>query len=184
MTKSTKRKPGTAKPDPVYAAIEAHRASEKKWMAVASDLDRKESSARKKIGPRPYKSVLWRTYGVDESDIKEKRDLYLEQRLASPRVIKAEYLDVLERCRKRARLDDIWIRRAGVAKLRKRLDRDLAEETAVADRLSRTKPTTLAGVAALIEYASSDFEHSTPMDWQCQALATATAVLKAMKDRR
>jgi hypothetical protein len=184
MKTITERTAGTAKRDPIYAAIAAHRASEKKWMAVASDLDRKESSAwralgssgpntaiswsaRKKIGPRPYKSVLWRTYGVDESDIKEKRDLYLEQR-----------------CRNQARLDDIWIRRAGVGKLRKRLDRDLAEETIVADRLSRTKPTTLAGVAALIEYASSDFEHSTPMDWQCQALATAAAVLKAKKEPR
>jgi hypothetical protein len=124
------------------------------------------------------------TYAVDESDIKEKRDLYLEQCVASPRVIRAEYLDVLEQCRKQARLDDIWIRRAGVAKLRRRLDEGLAEEDAAANRLSRVKPTTLAGVAALIEYVSSDFKYSCPLDWQRQALATATAALKAMNERR
>jgi hypothetical protein len=173
-----------SKADPVYAAIEAHKASEKKWMAVSSIIDRKEHAARKKLGSRPFKSVLWRNYGVDLSDIKEKRDLYREQRVASPRVIKAEYLDTLERCRKQARKDDVWLRRAGVIKLRERLERGIAEEEAIADRLAQVKPTTPAGAAALIEYVSSDFAHSCAMDWQIQALTTIAKVLQVMEKRQ
>jgi hypothetical protein len=171
------------KVDPIFAAIAVHKASVKKWLAIATLVDRKEAATRKKIGPRPHKSVLWRTYGVDLDDIKEKRDLFLEQRLASPRVIKAEYLDMLERCREQARKDDVWLRRAGVARLHDQLDRGIAEEVAIANRLSRVKPTTLAGAAALIEYVSSDFKHSCPVDWEMRALATVTTMLKAMEGR-
>jgi hypothetical protein len=170
--------------DPIFAAIEAHKASEKKWQAIATLLDRKEFSAKKKIGPDPHRSVLWRNYGVDEDDIKEKRDLYLEQRVASPRVIKAEYLDVLERCREQSRKADRWARRAGVLKLREQVKRGVDEDYALATRLSRVKPTTLAGAAALIEYIASDFEHSCPIDWQIRALATATSALRTMERRR
>jgi hypothetical protein len=58
-----------------------------------------------------------------------------------------------------------------------------AEECANAFRLSRVKPTTLAGAAALIEYVNADFKHSSPMDWQITALATAGAALKVMEAR-
>jgi hypothetical protein len=63
------------------------------------------------------------------------------------------------------------------------LDEGLAEESAAANRLSRVKPTTLAGAVALIEYVTLDLEDSYPTDWQLQALATATAALKTMEAR-
>jgi hypothetical protein len=169
------------KTDPIVAAIEAHKAAEKKWQAIATALDRKEHSAAKKIGRDPHYTVVWRNYGVEEDTVKKKRDWYLEHRVASPRVIKAEYLDALERCREQARQADAWAKRAGVTKLRAQVERGIAEEHVVSTRLSRIKPTTLAGAAALIEYITADFEHECPLDWQIRSLRTAAAALKAME---
>jgi len=171
------------KADPIFAAIEAHKASEKKWHAVATTLDRKEHSAAKKIGRDPHYSVLWRNYGVEEDTVKKKRDLFLKQGDVSPRIIRAEYLDALERCRERARQADAWAKRAGVTKLRAQVERGIAEEHVVSTRLSRIKPTTPAGAAALIEYITADIEYDSPLDWQIRALRTAASALKAMERR-
>jgi hypothetical protein len=158
------------KTDPIVAAIEAHKAAEKKWQAIATALDRKEHSAAKKIGRDPHYSVLWRNYGVEEDTVKKKRDLFLKRGDVSPRIIRAEYLDAQERCREQARQADAWAKRAGVTKLRAQVERGIAEEHVVSTRLSRIKPTTLAGAAALIEYITADFEHECPLDWQIRAL--------------
>jgi hypothetical protein len=171
------------KVDPIFAAIEAHKAAEKKWLAVATILDRKEHAAAKKIGRDPHYAVPWRNFAVEQSSVREKRDLFLKRGEVSPRLIRAEYLDALERCRAQARLADSWARRAGVTKLRRQLEAGIAQEQIVSDRLSRIRPTTAASAAALIEYASAAFEYDSPLGWQVRALKTAVAALKAMEAR-
>jgi hypothetical protein len=48
--------------------------------------------------------------------------------------------------------------------------------------VSKTKPTSVAGVAALVAYARDDFgdEDSMPSDWSLDALSTAVEALNSI----
>jgi hypothetical protein len=72
-----------------------------------------------------------------------------------------------------------WDVRAGLATERKEVDRAIEAEHQCAERLSRTKPTTPAGVAALIQHVIDD-EICAEIEWHMTALDTAVDALNSM----
>jgi hypothetical protein len=73
MTTTAKRRPGAAKPDPISAAILAHKAAFKKWLATNDLLEKKKDAAAKKIGQRPTELIVWRDYYIGDSEIPHRR---------------------------------------------------------------------------------------------------------------
>jgi hypothetical protein len=69
--------------------------------------------------------------------------------------------------------------RTGVAVKREELDRAIWAESRSAERVSRTKPTTPAGAAALIQHVIDD-EVCDEVEWHMTSLNTAVAALNSM----
>jgi hypothetical protein len=180
MTTTAKRRQGTAKPDPIFAAIEAHKAALKKWLAINDLLAKKQDAAAKKIGQRPIELIVWRDYYIGDSEIPYRKKEFLRQRVASPKLIKAEYLDAMERYRKQCRRASIWDKRGGIAKLRKQLAQAIAAEHDLGKGFAKLKPTTAAGVGAAITYILADADDGNLEDWHRAALETAAVALKTM----
>jgi hypothetical protein len=67
----------------------------------------------------------------------------------------------------------------GLAAKREELDRVIGAEHRCAERLSKTKPTTPAGTAALIQHVIDD-EICGEIEWHMTALDTAVAALNSM----
>ena len=71
-----------------------------------------------------------------------------------------------------------WDQRAGIAVLREQEERANAVVHRAAMRMVRTKPTTLAGAAALLTYlVQRDRRYGGFEDWEFRALKTAAAAL-------
>jgi hypothetical protein len=100
--------------------------------------------------------------------------------VASPKLIKAEYLDAMERYRKQRRRAAIWDKRVGIAKLRKQLAQAIAAEHDLGKGFAKLKPTTAAGVGAAITYILADADDGNLEGWHRAALETAAMALKTM----
>ena len=171
----------TAKVDPIFTAIEAHKEAYRTWSKINTELDRKEHTAWKQIGHRPIELIIWRNYHIGQEEIKIRRDAFLDARVASPRLIRAEYRDALDRYRTQCRKAAAWDRRAGLARLRREHDRLLKEEWIVGWKLGRTEPTTPGGAGAMLEYIEVQSRDTDLSGWYREGVLTVVKVLKAMR---
>jgi hypothetical protein len=136
--------------DPIFDAIAEHKAREKEFYRLRNELEEATSQAEKEHGePPPYRGALLRQPGADSEQIEK------------------EYRDANERLAE-------WEHRAGIAPLREQLEHNDRVEQRAAMRMARTKPTTPAGAAALVEYTRRDIISNGGLaDWHMPALKTA-----------
>jgi hypothetical protein len=103
-------------------------------------------------------------YGIDKC-----REELLSQPGADKKQVEKDYRDAKARLAAAERAGVEWDHRAGIAPLREQYERANAAERRAAMRMARTKPTTLAGAAALIAYTRRDIMEGE-VDWQMVAL--------------
>jgi hypothetical protein len=164
------------KPDPIYAAIDAHLRLDKFWCDLSEKLDLAEYKAQKKHGARPCTLVAWRDWLTSGSGIDKARKDFLAQGL-DPNMINKEYRDAKRRERAAERAERAWDRRTGIAPLRRECDRAIEAERRAAVRMAKTRPTTPAGVAKMLAFLKADIKDGET-HWHEIAFDTLVATLK------
>jgi hypothetical protein len=96
-----------------------------------------------------------------------------------PEQIEREYLDAKARYQAQLKAQTEWDKRSGAAPFRRKLDEAYAESRLAREKLSTTKPTTAAVVAALIEYVVADLEDEC-CSWHVPAVRAAARALAEM----
>jgi hypothetical protein len=169
------RKAPAAETDPIFALIAEHKAREKEWLRRVNELENAEDEAAKTHGRRPRDYISWGThFAGTEHEIDSYRRRFLGEAGADRKQIEKEYRDAKARLAAAERAGPEWDQRAGIAPLRKQHERASDADHKASMRVARTKPTTLAGEAALINYARRDLSGA---DWQIVALKTAAVAL-------
>ncbi len=166
--------------DPIVALIDEHRALLAALYRATDDLDNASREARRArvCGSRHGGLIAWRNCSaIGGDEIETARDRFLRERVAAPEQIEREYQDAKAR-EKAAHLEDqAWDLRAGVAGLRKKQE-EAGRALKKSERLlARSKPTTIAGTAALLKYALLDLRDDMPDGWVGPALKTVCAKL-------
>lgn len=167
---------GTNEPDPVFTLIETHEQLELELNNLDEKLDLLESEVEE---PRPFPLVAWRRYSaIGGSEIDNAREEFLNQMNFASNIIEAEYKSKkLEERRARQKLAR-WEQRHGIAPLRTEQNALARRCRQAAEALGRIRPATIAGTAALVEYARKHLVDSGgELDWPINALATAVASL-------
>ena len=159
--------------DPIYAAIEQHRKFVAESDRLYDELLKAENAAEKKHGRRPSSLIAWRSY-----------EEFLRQPGADRKQVEREYRHAKDRARAAVRAGLEWDKRAGIAPLRQLYERTRRAETAAGICMAKTKPTTLAGAAALVDYVRHDIEIEEGPEWHKIALATTAAALSSLSSRR
>jgi hypothetical protein len=165
--------------DPIFAALDAHRKADDVKSDVGDQLDQAESMIKE---PRPTRLVSWRNYTIGGSAIDTRRETLLSEPGADRRKIEKEYLQKKAEEADLIRAETQWYERHGLAALRARHYQLIEEAVAARSRLSETKPTTVAGCAALVAYVCADLKlHlSPPEEWPLAPLNTAAAALHSI----
>jgi hypothetical protein len=104
----------------------------------------------------PCPLVAWRNYShIGGSEIERAREEFLALPGADPEKIEQEYRSVKadERAKEQA-LED-WYARNGMAKLKAEADRATKFQEAAHLAVLTTRPTTIAGVAAVLDYVAT-----------------------------
>jgi hypothetical protein len=172
-------------PDPIYAAIEQYRKLVAESDRLYDELQKAENVAEKKHGRRPSSLIAWRSYSaISASEIDDRREEFLRQPGADRKQVEREYRYAKDRARAAARAGLEWDKRTGITPLRQLYERTRRAETAVGRRMAKTKPTTPAGAAALIDYVRRDIEIGEGPESHKIALATTAAALSSMSSRR
>jgi hypothetical protein len=109
----------------------------------------------------------------------DRREQLLHEQEIDSATVEQEYLAAKASLQAKKDGAAAWDVRAGLATGRKEVDRAIEAEHQCAERLSRTKPTTPAGAAALIQHVIDD-EICAEIDWHMTALDTAVAALNKM----
>src|SRR5258706_12341813 len=120
MTKANRRTPAR---DPIFAAIENHRKLNKALHALWEARDVAESEARTKHGRRPRPLIDWHNCsGLGASGIERVKD---DMRLSGvdPETIETEYWEARARLLGAEAAGKEWDKRAGLATLRREVDR-------------------------------------------------------------
>jgi hypothetical protein len=167
------------KADPIFALIGTHKKLQAAWQGLSGQLDDAENDAKQNHGPRPIALIHWRNYTICGPEIDERREQLLRESEIDPATVEQEYLDAKAREQAKRAAERAWDVRAGLAAKRKELDRTIEAERRCAKRLSRTKPTTPAGAAALIQHVIDD-EICVEIEWHATALKTAVNALNSM----
>jgi hypothetical protein len=162
--------------DPIFAAIEKHR----RLLALRDQLYLDIDEAEGKVNEwRPFALIAWRKYShIGGQEIERARDEFLADGL-DPVQIESEYRDAQAEYRAQLDAQKAWDERHGIAPLRRQHERLWRQINAAATDMSKTKPTSVAGAAALVAYARDDFgdEDSEPSGWSLDALSTAVEAL-------
>lgn len=166
--------------DPIFAMIAAHKKLTADWQGPHDQLQEAEFDAAKEHRNRPSALIHWRGYTIGDSEIDTRRAQLLEDGEVDPATIEQEYLDANARYKAQIAAGLAWDKRVGLATLRKDVDRRVAAERRSAKRLARTKPSTPAGAAALIQYILDDDLTSDDDYWHMTALRSAVAALNDM----
>jgi hypothetical protein len=169
-----------AEPDPIFAMIYTHKKLRAEWQARYDRLDEAQFDAAKEHGHRPMELIHWRDYTIGASEIETRRGTLLEAGENDPAIVEQEYLDAKARYQAQIAAALAWDERTGLAALRKDVDRRIAAEQRYVKRLAHTKPTTPAGVAALIQYILDDDLAADESYWHTTALRSAVAALNSM----
>jgi hypothetical protein len=179
------RKPA-AIDDPIFGLIAEHKALTRKYFRLQYKLDDAESKAAETHGKRPFEMTLWR--GCDafsEEGIDARREEFLSQPGVDREQIEKEYVDAKARLAAAESASAEWDHRAGVAPLREQYESAHLAERKAAMRMARTKPATLAGAAALVDYARRDINiGKNTTGWPKIALKTVSTALAGMKGCR
>jgi hypothetical protein len=143
----------SAGPDPIYAAIEAHPRLMAKMFEAWRRLDEAEGDTEER---RPCPLVAWRNYShIGGSEIERAREEFLELPGVDPKKIEQEYRSA--KAREKAKQQNLrdWYKRNGMADLKAEADRAGEAESAALLAVFTTRPTTVAGMAALLDYAAA-----------------------------
>jgi hypothetical protein len=159
-------------PDPIFAAIAAHKALSKKVDQLYDKIDLAESEASKTFGRRPFELSGW-----------TDREWRLQQPGADRERIEAEHQEAMRREREAEQAAKDWDKRTGIAPLRREYEQTRRTREAAARRLSKTKATTVAGAAALVEYVRRDISPDFDIEWHEVALKTAVTSLAQLNGR-
>src|SRR5882724_7955608 len=127
-------------PDPIFAMIVRHKKLQAEWMELHDRLDEAEVAAYEVHGRRPPQMIYWRGYTICDSEIDIRREALLEAGKLDPATVEQEYLDAKARYQAQVEARLAWDERAGLATLRKDVDRRVAAERRCAKRLARTRP--------------------------------------------
>jgi hypothetical protein len=141
-----------------------------------------EEEAAKTFRRRPWPLIDWRNYSaIGEHEIDRAREEFLMQPGADPEQIEKEYQDARRR-EAAAEYECIaWEQLTGVAPLREQFERAQSAEDRAASRMAHTKPTTTAGIGALITYIWNEAKDDlNSWDWSTIALKTAVVSLAQM----
>jgi hypothetical protein len=163
--------------DPIFAMIYTHKKLRAEWQALYDQLDEADAVAAEEHGRRPIELIHWRNYHVGASEIDNRRQTMLDAGEIDPATVEQEYLDAKARYKAQVEAGVAWDERTGLATLRNDVDRRVAAEWQYARRLAHTKPTTPAGVAALIQYILDDDLAADESYWHMAALRSAVAAL-------
>ena len=174
--------------DPIFAAIETHRAAVNADNQAAEFVDEAEAKAGRVSGQqRPARLVQFYNYLTCGTELDEHRTRLLEQPGANRRQIEREYKSA------RARELDLiaagwkWDKRNGISPLRYQCCAAVLERRKAEQRLVGTEPTTLAGAVALLVYVRVAelelFLEPLPKEWRFAALKTLEDALRSMMYR-
>jgi hypothetical protein len=156
--------PNGAAIDPAFAAIAEHKARAKEWGRLSSKLDNAQLQATKTHGHRPWELIAWRNYPATGSrELDDRREEFLRQPGADRKQVEKEYRDAKAREGAAERAGVEWEHRVGIAPLREQYERANVAERRAAMRMARTKPTTPAGAAALVDYIRRDIMVDAPL---------------------
>ena len=170
--------------DPIFAAIDKHRKLLKQAVRASQALEVAEIRIRKKHGRRPTQLVQWRNYTISGCEIDYRREVWLERQWLQELGVDRKQIEKEYRAKKAEERINIkagkaWDRRHGLALLRREHERAWQARRDAGIRLSKTKPTTLAGVGVLLKYVRADMEDGD-CDWHLPALDTVIAALDSM----
>lgn len=173
--------PNQPAPDPILAMIETHKRLQATWQPLYDQLDEAESDAAEVHGRRPIGLIHWRNYHIGGSEIDDQRESLLQEAGIPAATVEQEYLDAKARYQAQMAAGLAWDERAGLAAKRKELDRAMTAWRRFERRLAKTKPTTPAGAAALIQYLLDEELTTDDGYWHMAALSTVVAALSSMK---
>ena len=171
--------------DPIFALIAAHKALDKEWSRALDVRDEAIFAAHETHGKRPSPSVSWRGYGeVGEDGLGRLRNQFLNEAGANPEQIEKEYQDAKATLAANIRAEREWYQRTGVEPLREQCERAESDEWEAGLEMAMTEPTTLAGAAAMIDYAWPEVVNgATDEDaWPLVAIKTVSAALTRMNE--
>jgi hypothetical protein len=153
-TKPKTRKAPAA--DPIFALIKEHKAAEKERCRADEKRDLAQPEAQKKHGPRPDDFVAWRSWAPQsERSLDQLRKEYLSEPGADREQIEKEYRVLKTKLAAAIIASTKYDQRAGLTSLSAQYEAAERAEERAATRLVRTKPTTPAGAAALLNYGSA-----------------------------
>jgi hypothetical protein len=166
--------------DPIFAAIERHRKIEKELSTINDKITAVEDE-QFKIDRRPIALIAWRRYShIGGSEIARARREFLNEPGADRAMIEREYREKKTEYRAALKAEREWDKKHGVAGLHDRRDECRAERDTAGEALGLTRPTTIAGAAALVAYARADLEIGPDFEWPMPALGNAVAALKQL----
>jgi hypothetical protein len=160
--------------DPIFAAIENHQRLDKEVHDLWEAQDEAEGEARTKHGWSPSRLIDWpgrNEQGLDDSGIERVKDS-LRLSGVEPVTIETEYWEARTRWLGGVAAGKEWDECAGLATLRRDVDRASSAEQRAAMQMARTKPRTPAGAGALLGYTKTLMFEVGEMDWHETALET------------
>ena len=164
--------------DPIFALLEKHAKLKALWVAKADALDDGERAAEKLFGRHPYALIAWRNYShIGGTEIEDRREEFLSIPGVNPAEVEAEYRDAKARYRSAIAREDAWYQLAGLSELRKELRAGIDATRKCEGLLKRAKPTTTAGVAALLQYLIDEDLCVDEGWWHVPAIKNAIAAL-------
>jgi hypothetical protein len=171
-------------PDPIFALIEAQEVACAECSRCFDVFWEFERQAKKTHGPRPSGLIAWRYYGaIGDYGIDEAREKFLNQPGANREQVEAEYQDAKRRLATRGDECLAWEHRTGVAPFHEQAKRALESEDNARMKMTMTAPTTLAGMAALIDLVREDLADGMDFEddgWRAAALETVASALTWM----
>jgi hypothetical protein len=172
--------------DPIFALIAAHKALEREVSRAINVRDEATFAANETHGKRPSPWVSWREYSMvlGEDELDRLRNKFLNEAGDSPEQIEKEYNDAKATLAANIRAEREWYQRTGVELLREHCECAEADEWEAGLEMAMTEPTTLAGAAAMIDYAWPEVANgATDEDaWPLVAIKTVSAALTRMNE--
>jgi hypothetical protein len=166
-------------PDPIFAAIENHQRLDKALHDLWIVVDEAEGEAVTKYGRRPSPLIDWgNAEGLGETGIERVKD-GLKLSGVNPETIEMEYCQARTRLLGAEAAGKEWDKQAGLAALRRDVDRVRSAEQRAAMQLAQTKPRTPAGAGARLGYKKTLWFEVGEMDWHRTALDTVIRSLAA-----
>jgi hypothetical protein len=172
--------------DPILDLIAAHQQSMALAHKLYGELEEAENAAEAEHGRRPIALIRWRNYHIGDSEIDRCREDFLSRPggmeslegggVADRDEIEREYVDAKRRYKAKVRAIREWDRRTGLAAQGRQKDNAYKAADRIAARMSKTKPLTAGGAAALIRYLLDD-DLNTDVAWHMAALETAAGAL-------